>query len=173
MEIVMFVNTGDKMMPSAAVVLARFAERCGLGIWGVGLFANVVVDPTKQDKKSIVVYFDPDDNGKDGGNVRTLASGPAWFVDKVVVTASAGDSATANALLARHVNLLCSVRTHPVFNDENQTWYRVLHVALLGRARRPGRTAGGMDLYEAMLRVTWRPMSASDPDYGAVTGIGD
>ena len=168
----MFVLTGDKMMPSAAVVLARFMESVGLGTWGTNLFANVVVDPTKQDKKSIVVYFDSDDNGKDGGNVRTLASGPAWFVDKVIVTASAGDSATANTLLARHVNLLCAVRTHPVFNDENQTWYRVLHVALLGRPRRPGRTAGGMDLYEATLRVTWRPMAATDPDYVTVTGIG-
>ena len=36
---------------------------------------------------------------------------------------------------------------------------------------RPGRTTAGMDIYEATLRVLWRPMSSRDPDYAAVTGI--
>lgn len=166
-----FVNTGDRMMPSLATVAARFVENCGLGTFGTDLYANIVIDQSKKDGKSIVVYFDPDDDGKDGGNLRTLASGSAWFVDKLIVTATAGTSAEANALLRRHVNLMCSVRRHPVFNDEDQTWYRILHVALLGRPRRPGRTAGGVDLYEAMLRVAWRPLSVNDPEYATVTGI--
>lgn len=169
----MFVTRGDKMMPSIALVAARFAEKCGFGSWGTDLFSNVVVDVTKQDGKSVVVYFDGEDNGKDGGNVRTLASGPAWYVDKLIVTASAGNSVAANALLRKHVNFLCSIRSHPVFHDEEQIWYRILHVALLGRARRIGRTTGGMDLYEATLHVAWRPLSSADPDYAAITGIGD
>ena len=167
----MFVTRGDVMMPSAAVVLARFAEKFGFGSWGVDLFGNVVVDPSKQDGKSIAVYFDADDDSRDGGNVRTLASGPAWFVDKIIVTATGSTSQQANALLRKHVNFLCSIRTQPVYNEEDQIWYRILHVALLWRPRRPGRTAGGMDMYEARLRIMWRPMSVNDPDYAEVTGI--
>ena len=167
----MFITTGDKAMPSLALTAARFSAKYHLGDFGINLFANTVVDPAKRDGKSIVVYFDSDDNGKDGGNVRTLASGPTWYVDKLIVTASGGDTATANALIRRHINFLCSVRRQPVFCDEDQVWYRILHVALLGRPVRPGRTSAGMDLYESTLREMWRPMSSRDPDYAAVTGI--
>lgn len=167
----MFITKGDRVMPSIAVVLARFSANHGIGSFGTNLFANTVVDPAKKDGKSIVVYFDADDAGKDGGNVRTLASGPTWYLDKVIVTASGGDSVTANRLMRGHVNFLCSVRGEPAFCEDDGTWYRLLHVAMLGRPVRPGRTEAGMDLYEASLRVMWRPMSARDPDYTAVTGI--
>lgn len=167
----MFIRTGDRVMPSIAVMAARLAAKYSVGSFGDDLFANVVVDPAKKEKKSIVVYFDCDDNGRDGGNVRTLASGPTWYEDKIIVTASGGESGIANALMRRHVNFLCSARREPVFCDEDQIWYRVLHVAMIGRPKRPGRTQAGMDLYEATLRVLWRPMSARDPDYTAVTGI--
>ena len=167
----MFITTGDRAMPSLAVTAARLSAKYHLGDFGGNLFANTVVDPAKKDGKSIVVYFDCDDNGRDGGNVRTLASGPAWYVDKMIVTASAGDSASANAMIRKHINFLCSVRREPVFCDEDQVWYRILHVAMLGRPVRPGRTTAGMDIYEATLRVLWRPMSSRDPDYAAVTGI--
>lgn len=167
----MFITTGDRAMPSLALVASQFSAKHGLGTYGANLFANVVVDPAKQDGKSIVVYFDSDDKGRDGGNVRTLASGPAWYVDKLIVTASGGKSADASMLLRRHVNFLCSVRREPAYCDEDQIWYRILHVALLGRPVRPGRTQAGMDLYEATLRVLWRPMSSRDSDYTAVTGI--
>ena len=119
----------------------------------------------------MVVYFDSDDEGRDGGSVRTLASRPTWFIDKMIVSASAGDTASANGLLRRHINFLCSVRSEPVFCDDDQTWYRFLHFAMIGRPHRPGRTSAGMELYEANLRVQWRPMSSNDPDYLSVTGI--
>ena len=167
----MFITTGDRAMPSLAVSAARLSAKYGVGDYGNTLFANTVVDPAKKVDKSIAVYFDSDDNGRDGGNLRTLASGPAWYVDKLIVTASGGNTATANALIRRHINFLCSVRREPVFCDEDQTWYRILHVAMLGRPVRPGRTAAGMELYEATLRVLWRPMSSRDADYAAVTGI--
>lgn len=167
----MFVTTGDIVMPSVAVTAARFAEKFLDARYGENLFANVVVDPAKKDGKSIVVYFDSDDKGRDGGNVRTLAHGITWFVDRMIVSASGPDSASANALLRRHVGFLCSVRSHPVLCEEDGIWYRFLHIAMLGRPQRPGRTLGGMDLYEAVLRVVWRPMSSQDPDYAEVTGI--
>ena len=167
----MFVTRGDFAMPSVALVAARFSAKHGVGTFGETLFANTVIDPAKKDGKNLVVYFDSDDNGKDGGNVRTLASGTTWYIDKMILSASAADSGTANGLLRKHVNFLCSARSEPAFCEEDQIWYRFLHVALLGRPRRPGRTTAGMDLYEATLRVMWRPMSAFDPDYTAVTGI--
>lgn len=167
----MFITKGDRVMPSLAVVAARFSARHGIGSFGDNLFANTVVDPAKKDGKSIVVYFDADDSGKDGGNVRTLAGGPSWYVDKLIVTASGDGSTVANRLLRRHINFLCSVRREPAFCDEDGIWYRLLHVAMLGRPVRPGRTHAGMDIYEATLRVLWRPLSALDPEYAAVTGI--
>lgn len=167
----MFVTRGDRVMPSVAIAAARFSAKHGIGAFGETLFANTIVDPAKKEGKNCVVYYDADDDGKDGGNVRTLAGSPTWFIDKMVMSASAGDSATANGLLLRHVNFLCSVRGEPVLCEEQQTWYVFLHIALLGRPRRPGRSSAGMDLYEATLRVMWRPMSAADPNYTAVTGI--
>lgn len=166
----MFITTGDMMMPSAAVCAARLATKHGLGDFGSNLFANSVVDPSKQDAKNIVCYFDSD-NTRQSGNLRTLASGTTWYVDEIFVTASSERSEQANALLRKHVGFLCSVRTHPVFCDEDQTWYRFLHISLKGRSKRAGKTTGGMELYEATLRVAWRPMSSSDPDYKEVTGI--
>ena len=159
-------------MPSVALTAARFSARHSIGVFGDDLFANTVVDPKKRDGKSIVVYFDSDDSGKEGGNVRTLARSPTWYIDRLIVTTSGGDTAVANELLRRHVNFLCSVRGENTLCEEDGTWYRFLHVAMLGRPRRPGRTMAGQDLYEATLRVVWRPMSANDPDYVAVTGIG-
>ena len=167
----MFVSRGDKVMPSVALVAAQFSAKYGIGVYGNTLFANTVLDPAKKDGKNVVVYFDDDSSAKDGGTVRTLAKGPTWFVDKMIVSASAADSATANQMMRQHVNFLCSVRSEPVFCNEDQIWYRFLHIALLNRPRRPGRTTAGMDLYEATLRIAWRPMSAQDPDYVAVTGI--
>ena len=166
-----FIRTGDRMMPSLALTAAKFAAKHGFGTFGENLFANVVVDPSKKDGKSIVVYYDPDDEGRDGGTVRTLASGPTWYVDRIILSASGGDTATVTTLLRKHVNFLCSMRSIPVFVEEDQTWYRILHVVMLGRPRRPGRTTAGMELYETTLRVMWRPMSAQDPDYATVTGI--
>jgi len=166
-----FIRTGDRMMPSLALTAAKFAAKHGFGTFGENLFANVVVDPSKKDGKSIVVYYDPDDEGRDGGTVRTLASGPTWYIDRLILSASGGDTATVTTLLRKHVNFLCSVRSIPVFVEEDQTWYRILHVVMLGRPRRPGRTTAGMELYETTLRVMWRPMSAQDPDYATVTGI--
>ena len=167
----MFVTRGDFVMPSVALTAARFSAKYGIGAFGETLFANTVLDPKKKDGKNMVVYFDSDDGGRDGGSVRTLASRPTWFIDKMIVSASAGDTASANRLLRRHINFLCSVRSEPVFCDDDQTWYRFLHFAMIGRPYRPGRTSAGMELYEANLRVQWRPMSSNDPDYLAVTGI--
>ena len=167
----MFVTRGDFVMPSVALTTARFSAKYGIGVFGETLFANTVLDPKKKDGKNMVVYFDSDDEGRDGGSVRTLASRPTWFIDKMIISASAGDTASANGLLRRHINFLCSVRSEPVFCDDDQTWYRFLHFAMIGRPRRPGRTSAGMELYEANLRVQWRPMSSNDPDYLAVTGI--
>lgn len=169
----MFVTRGDRVMPSVALTAARFSAKYAVGTFGVDLFANTVVDPSKKDGKNLVVYFDSDDSGKDGGNVRTLAGSPTWYVDKMIVAASGGDTAVASGLLGRHVNFLCSVRSEPVLCEEDGIWYRFLHVALIGRPRRPGRTAAGQDLYEAVLRIVWRPMSAADPDYVSVTGISE
>lgn len=167
----MFVTRGDRMMPSVALVAAKFAAKHGRGVWGANLFCNVVVDPAKRDGKNIVVYYDDDSNGRDGGNVRTLAGSPSWYIDKMIISASAADTASANSLMRGHVNFLCSVRSHPVFCEEDGIWYRFLHVAMLGRPRRPGRTTAGMDLYEATLRIVWRPMSTRDSDYTEITGI--
>lgn len=167
----MFVTRGDRMMPSAALVAARFAAKHGRGTYGENLFANAVVDTSKRETKNIVVYFDPDDNGRDGGAARLLAKSPTWFVDKLIVSASGGDSAVANGLLRSHINFLCSIRREHAFCEEDGIWYTFLHFAMIGRPRRPGRTTAGMDLYEATLRLVWRPMSAADPDYAAVTGI--
>lgn len=167
----MFVTRGDRAMPSIALTAARFSARFAIGTYGGDLFANVVVDPAKKDGKNSVVYYDSDDNGKDGGNVRTLASSPAYYVDRMIIAASAGNTELANRLLRRHVNFLCSVRGEPAFCQEDGIWYWFMHFALMGRPRRPGRTEAGQDLYEATLRVMWRPMSASDPNYTQVTGI--
>ena len=167
----MFVTRGDFVMPSVALTAARFSAKYGIGAFGETLFANTVLDPKKKDGKNMVVYFDSDDEGRDGGSVRTLTSRPTWFIDKMIVSASAGDTASANRLLRRHINFLCSVRSEPVFCDDDQTWYRFLHFAMIGRPHRPGRTSAGMELYEANLRVQWRPMSSNDPDYLSVTGI--
>jgi len=167
----MFVKRGDVMMPSVALTAARFAAKHGVGVWGENLFVNTIVDTSKKNGKDLVVYYDSDDAGKDGGNVRTLAGTPTWYVDKLIISGSAGTSAVASGLLRRHVNFLCSVRGEAALCEEDQVWYRFLHFALIGRPRRPGRTEAGMDLYEASLRVMWRPMSASDPDYTAITGI--
>lgn len=169
----MFVRRGDVVMPSVALTAARFSGAHAIGTFGGDLFANTVVDPSKKDGKNLVVYFDSDDAGKDGGNVRTLAGSPAYFVDRMIITASGGSTAVANGLLRRHVNFLCSVRGENVMCEEDGTWYRFLHFALLGRPRRPGRTLAGQDLYEATLRVMWRPMSARDPNYAEVTGISE
>ena len=166
----MFITTGDIMMPSAAVCAARLAAKHGLGAFGSNLFANSVVDPSKQDAKNIVCFFDSDAT-KQSGNLRTLASGTTWYVDEIIVTASSERSEHANALLRKYVNFLCSVRTHPVFCDDDQIWYRFLHITLKGRAKRVGKTTGGMELYEGVLRVAWRPMSSRDPDYKETTGI--
>lgn len=167
----MFVTRGDRVMPSVALVLARFSAKYSLGTFGSDLFANTVVDPSKQDGKNIVVYFDSDDNGKDGGNVRTLAGSPSYYIDRMILSASGGTTGIANTLLRKHVNFLCSVRGEPLFCDEDNIWYWLMHVALIGRPRRPGRTLGGQDLYEAVLRLMWRPMSSKDPNYSEVTGI--
>ena len=167
----MFVTRGDFAMPSVALMTARFAGCHAVGVFGVDLFANTVVDPSKKDGKNLVVYFDSDDAGKDGGNVRTLAGRPAYFVDRMIVAASGGSTAVATGLLRRHINFLCSIRGENVQCEEDGIWYRFLHVALLGRPRRPGRTLAGQDLYEAMLRIMWRPMSSRDPNYAVVTGI--
>jgi len=158
-------------MPSVALTLSKFSAKYGKGTFGVDLFANAVVDPAKKENKNLVVYFDSDDAGMDGGNVRTLAGTPAWYIDRLIVSASGGSTVIAMGLLRKHVNFLCSVRSEPVLCEEDGVWYRILHVALLGRPRRPGRTAAGQDLYEATLRIMWRPMSAQDSDYTAVTGI--
>ena len=167
----MFVTRGDRVMPSVALTAARFAAKFSIGTFGGDLFANTVVDPSKKDGKNLVVYFDSDDAGRDGGNIRTLAGSPTWYIDRMIVSASGGDTAIANGLLRRHVNFLCAVRGEPAFCEEDGIWYRFLHIALLGRPRRPGRTAAGQDVYEANLRIMWRPMSSRDPDYAAVTGI--
>ena len=102
-----FIRTGDRMMPSLALTAAKFAAKHGFGTFGENLFANVVVDPSKKDGKSIVVYYDPDDEGRDGGTVRTLASGPTWYIDRLILSASGGDTATVTTLLRKHVNFLC------------------------------------------------------------------
>lgn len=166
-----FIKTGDIMMPSAAVTCARFASKHNKGVFGKDLFANTVVDPNKQDSKDIVCYFDSDGDIRRGGNVRTLASGPAWFVDEIIISSSAENSADAVQRLRLHVNFLCSIRNHPVFCEEDQIWYRFIHFALNGRPKRVGRTAGGMQLYEATIRIVWRPMSTQDRDYETITGI--
>ena len=167
----MFVTRGDVVMPSMALMAARFSAKFAIGTFGVNLFANSIVDPAKKDGKDLVVYFDSDDAGKDGGNVRTLAGSPAYYVDQMIVSASGGSTAVANGLLRRHINFLCSVRGEPALCEEDGIWYYFMHFALLGRPRRPGRTTAGQDLYEANLRVMWRPMSAADPNYTTVTGI--
>lgn len=167
----MFVGRGDRVMPSVALTAARFSAKHSFGTFGVDLFANTIVDPSKKDGKNLVVYFDSDDAGKDGGNVRLLAKRPSWYIDRMIISASGGDTAIANGLLRKHVNFLCSVRGEPAFCEEDGVWYRFLHFAMLGRSRRPGRTTAGQDLYEANLRVMWRPMSSLDPGYAAITGI--
>ena len=166
-----FITTGDRAMPSIALCAARFAAKHGLGRFGDNLFANTVVDPAKQDGKSITLYMDADDDGKTLGTVRTLASGPTWYLDKLMLTCTGGDTATAIRLVRSHVNFLCSIRGENLLDEETQTWYRILHAALIGRVLRTGRTPGNMDVYEAALRVMWRPMSAKDPGYAEVTGI--
>lgn len=168
----MFVTTGDFAMPSVALTAARFSGKYGLGSFGNNLFANVVVDPKKQDGKSIVVYYDCDDDKIDGGAVRTMSSGNTWFVDKLIITSHGNDTYTANSLIRRHINFLCSVRGEPVQDEDDQIWYRFLHVALMGRVKRPGRTPAGWDYYSATLRVMWRPMSIDDPDYDSVVRQG-
>lgn len=167
----MFVTRGDRVMPSVALTLAKYSASYSIGTYGSDLFANTIVDPSKKDGKNLVVYFDSDDSGKDGGNLRTLAGTPSCYIDRLIVQASGDKTATANGLLSRHINFLCSVRGEPVFCEEDGIWYYLMHAAMLGRPRRPGRTAQGQDLYEAMLRIMWRPMSAADPNYTAVTGI--
>jgi hypothetical protein len=166
-----FIRTGDKVMPSVAICAARFAAQHGFGSYGVNLFANTITDPKLQDSKDTVCYFDSDADAKQGGTVRTLAGGPTWYVDQLIIQASSETSANANLLLRNHVNFLCSVRNHPVFYEEDQLWYKFVHVLMAGRARRVGKTPAGMELYEAILRINWRLLSTSDSEYETVTGI--
>jgi len=158
------------MMPSVALCAVRFAAKHGLGIFGSDLFANVIVDPSKTDTKEKVIYFDGDAD-KQGGNVRTLASGPSYFVDQMIISSSAEDSGTANALIRKHIHFLCSIRGEPVLCVEDQIRYWIMHCALTGRAKRIGKNSAGLELYEAMIRVMWRPMSTDDPNYETLTGI--
>lgn len=167
----MFVSRGDWAMPSIAITAARFASQHNVGTFGENLYANTVFDPKKKDGKNAVVYFDSDDEGKEGGNLRLLNGPPAWYTDRMVISSSAADSPTAMQAIRRHVNFLCSVRGEPVFCEEDQIWYRLLHIRLIGRIRRPGRTSAGQELYEGTLEIKWRPMSSADPDYVTVTGI--
>ncbi len=167
----MFVNRGDYAMPSVALTLARFSAKHGRGMFGDNLFANVVLDPTKKDGKNMVVYYDSDDDKMDGGAVRLLNREPSWYIDRMVVSSSAADTATANALMRRHINFLCSIRGEPVRDDDTHEWFYIVHVAVLGRIRRPGRTSAGMDLYEAALRVVWRPLSPKDDCYDDVVAV--
>lgn len=167
----MLVTRGDFMMPSPALVAARLSARCGLGAFGETLFVNTIVDPKKQDGRVVVVYYDADDDKRDGGAVRTLNSSPAWYVEKIILSSCAPDTATSRDLLRKHVNFLCSIRNQPVYYDEDQTWYRFLHISMIGRPRRPGRSVSGMELYEVDLRVQWRPLSAKDVEYESITGI--
>ena len=165
----MLVGHGDFLMPSVAINTARFATAHNVGRFGDNLFANTVVDPSKEDANGIVVYFDSEKG--EGGNIRTLGSGPAWFVDQMCISSSALNSGDAQGQLRRHVNFLCSVRSEPLLCAEDQIWYRFIHIALIGRPKRVGRTGRGMELYEATMQVKWRPMSTQDSDYSAVTGI--
>lgn len=167
----MFIRTGDIMMPSVALASARFSAKHGVGTFGTNLFANTVVDPSKQDTSNVVIYFDSDLNPQKGGNVRTLGSGTSWFVDQMLISASANNSAKANALMRKHVNFLCSARMEPVYIDEDQMWCMFLHFALDGRAKRVGRTPAGMELYECIVRVLWRPLSEKDKGYEQITGV--
>ncbi len=160
-----FTDRGDIVMPSVALNAARFAASFGVGVFGDTLFANVVIDPSKKDGKNTVVYYDSDDTSLEGGNVRMLNRAPSWYVDRMIVTSSAHSTMEARRLIRRHINFLCSIRMAPVFDDDDQIWYRFVHIAMLGRVRRPGRTAAGMDLHEAALRVLWRPVSKDDDDY--------
>lgn len=168
----MFITTGDFAMPSVALTAARFSAKHGFGTYGQDLFANVVVDPNKKDGKNLVVYYDSDDDKIDGGAVRTLSSGNSWFVDKLIVSSSANDTATANSQLRKHVNFLCSIRGEPVQDEDDQKWYRFLHIAIIGRMKRQGRTAAGWDLYEATLRVMWRRLSKDDDEYERIMSQG-
>ena len=165
-----FVKWGDIMMPSVALTAARFSAKYGRGNFGSNLFANMVVDPTKQDSNGIVVYFDTDKE-KSGGNVRVLRGAPTWVVEQMIVSSSALNSGDANMQCRQHVNFLCSVRGVPVQCEEDKLWYRLIHISLVNNPRRVGKTGGGMELYEAMLQIKWRPMSTSDSDYESVTGI--
>lgn len=158
-------------MPSIALTAARFASHHNIGVFGDNLFANTVFDPNKKDGKNAVVYFDSDDMENAGGHLRVLDGPPAWYDDRMIVASSAPDSGAAMTMIRKHINFLCSVRGEPVFCEEDQIWYRILHVRMSGRIRRPGRTSAGQELYEALLQVKWRPMSSADPDYAAVTGI--
>lgn len=168
----MFVSYGDRAMPSIALTMARFADTYHMGEFGKNLFANVVFDLKQQSTRLTTTYFDCEDAGKEGGNVRLLAGSPAWYVDKMIVQVCAGSSAEASQAICKHINFLCSIRSQPLQCIEDQIWYRIIHVRLLGRVRRPGRTmTGGLDVYDARLEIEWRPMSAKDSDYAAVTGI--
>lgn len=167
----MFIETGDWAMPSVALTAARFASNHNMGEFGKTLFANTVFEPAKKEGKNAVVYFDSDDEGKEGGNLRVLNGTPAWYEDRMILASSAGDTGVAMQMIRRHIGFLCSVRGEPAFCQEDQIWYMFLHISLVGRVRRPGRTSAGQDLYEATLRVLWRPMSREDKNYTAVTGI--
>ena len=118
-----FIRTGDRMMPSLALTAAKFAAKHGFGTFGENLFANVVVDPSKKDGKSIVVYYDSDDEGRDGGTVRTLASGPTWYIDRLY---SSGRHYHCHDAL-RKTSTFC--RAVSLFVEEDQTWYRIPHVS--------------------------------------------
>lgn len=166
-----FIHSGDFMMPSVAITAARFAAKHSVGVFGENLFANTIVDPSKQDANGIIMYQDSDGGNKEGGALRTLATGPAWFVDQMMVYSWAEDSADSVELMRKHVNFLCSIRNMPVFCEEDHIWYRFIHIALDGRAKRTGKTIGGMEEYQATIRVAWRPMSIHDRDYVEVTGI--
>lgn len=166
----MFVKYGDIMMPSIALNAVRFSARHGLGVFGDDLFANVIVDPSKTEIKEKVIYFDGDVD-KQGGNVRTLGKGMSYFVDQMIISSSAENSGTASQLIRKHIQFLCSIRGEPVQCDEDHIWYWFMHFALTGRAKRVGKTSAGLELYEANLRVMWRPMSANDPNYETITGI--
>ena len=160
-------------MPSVALTLARFSAKYGKGNFGDTLFANVVVDPVKKDGKNTVVYYDSDDERLDGGAVRLLNREPSWYIDRMIISSSAADTTSAMALMRKHINFLCSIRGEPVQDEDSHEWFYIVHVAMLGRIRRPGRTAAGMDLYNATLRVVWRPISPNDDCYDRIVATGE
>ena len=62
-----FIRTGDRTCLALRSLRQKVLSQHGFfrDIWWENLFANVVADPSKKDGKSIVVYYDPDDEGRD------------------------------------------------------------------------------------------------------------